>query len=229
MTAKPHAVMMFAAGFGTRMGALTKDRPKPLVKVADQPLIDHALTMARAIQPEKIVVNLHYRADQLKAHLTPTDVLFSHEPQILETGGGLRAALPLLGNDPVFTMNPDAVWQGPNPLAMLQEAWNPDLMDALLMCVPVAQAKGHVGTGDFDADESGRLRRGTELVYGGIQILKTEGLHDIAETAFSLNILWDRMTVKNRLYCCIFPGKWCDVGRPEGIILAESLLAVSNV
>jgi MurNAc alpha-1-phosphate uridylyltransferase len=157
------------------------------------------------------------------------DVRFSHEPQILETGGGLRAALPLLGVAPVYTLNPDAVWQGPNPLVLLGKVWNPDLMDALLMCVPVAQVLGHNGTGDFDVDEKGRLKRGSDLVYGGVQILKTDGLHDIAETAFSLNLLWDRMAVCNRLYCCVYPGKWCDVGSPEGITLAESLLEKPDV
>ncbi len=229
MNNQPSAVMIFAAGFGSRMGVLTKDLPKPLIQVADRSLIDHALTLAGAVQPTTIVANLHYRADQLRAHLTPFDVQFSHEPQILETGGGLRAALPLLGSDPVYTLNPDAVWQGPNPLTLLGKAWDPDFMDALLMCIPVAQALGHNGAGDFDADEKGRLKRGSSLVYGGVQILKTDGLHDIAETAFSLNLLWDRVAANNRLYCGVYPGKWCDVGRPEGITLAESLLVNPDV
>ena len=229
MSNHPSAIMIFAAGFGTRMGALTKDLPKPLIKVAGKPLIDRALELAHAVQPTKIVANLHYRADQLRTHLAPLGVLLAHEPQILETGGGLRAALPMLGTGPVFTLNPDAVWQGPNPLVTLQSAWNPDLMDALLMCVPVEQAMGHNGAGDFDVDDNGRLQRGSNLVYGGAQILKTDGLGDIPETAFSLNLLWDRMAAKNRLYCCAFPGKWCDVGRPEGIALAESLLAKPDV
>ena len=153
----------------------------------------------------------------------------SHEPQILETGGGLRAALPLLGTNPVFTINPDAVWQGPNPLVSLQHAWNPVSMDALLMCIPVAQAKGHSGTGDFDADDNGRLKRGSTLVYGGVQIVKTDGLRDIAETTFSLNLLWDRIAARNRLYCAVYPGNWCDVGQPKGIALAEEMVAKSDV
>ncbi|MCF6233794.1 MAG: nucleotidyltransferase family protein [Rhodobacteraceae bacterium] len=229
MNNQPRAIMIFAAGFGTRMGALTKDLPKPLITVGGRLLIDHALELARAIQPKVIVVNTHYHADQLKAHLAPLDVLLSYEPQILETGGGLRAALPLLGTGPVFTMNPDAIWQGPNPLDMLLKAWNPDLMDALLMCIPVAQAMGHTGTGDFDTDDMGRLQRGSSLVYGGAQILKTDGLRDIGKTAFSLNLLWDQINENNRLYCCNYPGKWCDVGHPEGIDMAESLLAKSDV
>ena len=96
MSQSPDAVMLFAAGFGTRMGALTKDRPKPLIKVAERPLIDHALALVDAVHPSRVVANLHYHADQLQAHLAPKGILLSHEtPEILETGGGLRAALPM--------------------------------------------------------------------------------------------------------------------------------------
>ncbi len=230
MTATPRAVMLFAAGFGTRMGALTKDRPKPLIRVAGRPLIDHALDLARAVRPERIVANIHYHADMLAAHLKPRGVLLSREdPQILETGGGLRAALPLLGPGPVFTMNTDAIWAGPNPLELLAGAWDPARMDALLMCVPVARAIGHDGPGDFAADDAGRIRRGPGLVYGGAQIVRTEGLHDFHEPAFSLNRLWDRMQRAGRLHAVTYPGRWCDVGHPGGIPLAETLLEDGNV
>ncbi|MDA7963794.1 nucleotidyltransferase family protein [Ruegeria sp.] len=226
MTETPQALMLFAAGFGTRMGALTKDRPKPLIPVAGRPLIDHALDHVQQAGIPRVVANLHYRADQLAAHLSPKGVLLSHEvPDILETGGGLRAALPLLGSDPVFTLNTDAIWAGPNPLDLLKKAWNPDEMDALLMCIPTAQAIGHNGAGDFTADATGRITRGPGLVYGGTQILKTDGLADIDEDAFSLNLLWDRMQQNGRLFAISYPGRWCDVGRPEGIALAEGLIA----
>jgi MurNAc alpha-1-phosphate uridylyltransferase len=100
------------------MGALTRDRPKPLVEVAGRALIDHALDLVAGYAPPRTVVNLHYRAGQLAAHLSGRGVALSHEtPYILDTGGGLRAALPLLGDGPVLTMNSDAVWRGPNPLA----------------------------------------------------------------------------------------------------------------
>lgn len=98
-------------------------------------------------------------------------------------------------------------------------------MDGLLMCVPIAQTVGHAGQGDFTLDQSGRVTRGPGLVYGGVQILKTDGLHDIPDTAFSLNLLWDRMQASGRLFALQYPGRWCDVGRPEGIALAEGLLA----
>ena len=132
MTDTPTAVMMFAAGFGTRMGELTKDRPKPLIEVAGQALIDHALDHVETLGPERVVANLHYRADQLAAHLIPKGVLLSREePEILETGGGLRAALLLLRSNPVFTMNTDAIWAGPNPLTLLQQAWDPERLSLI--------------------------------------------------------------------------------------------------
>ena len=126
--------MLFAAGFGTRMGALTAERPKPLIAVAGKPLIDHALDLVEPLGLARVVANLHYKPEPLIAHLSGRGILFSHEtPDILETGGGLRHALPLLGRGPVFTMNTDAVWRGPNPLTLLAEAWNPDRMDAILI------------------------------------------------------------------------------------------------
>lgn len=230
MTSHPSAIMLFAAGFGTRMGALTESRPKPLIKVAGKALIDHALDMTDAVQPDRVVVNLHYKADMLADHLTPRGVMTSlEEPNILETGGGLKAALPQLGKGPVFTMNTDAIWAGPNPLELLQEHWDPVKMDALLMCVPKAQTVGHFGAGDFSSDADGRIRRGTELVYGGIQILKTEGLAKIDEPAFSLNLLWDEIQKENRLFALTYSGEWCDVGRPESIAKAEKLVMASRV
>ncbi|WP_170326095.1 nucleotidyltransferase family protein [Ruegeria arenilitoris] len=226
MTRHPEAVMLFAAGFGTRMGALTKDRPKPLIEVAGRPLIDHALDLVADLGPDRVVANLHYLPDQLEAHLAPKGVLLSREEhEILETGGGLRAALPLLGPDPVYTLNTDAIWAGPNPLTMLRDAWNPDRMDALLMCIPTNQTIGHTGTGDFTADAEGRITRGPGLVYGGAQILKTDRLMSIPDKAFSLNLIWDQMHSQGRLFAATYPGRWCDVGRPEGIALAEGLIA----
>ena len=225
MRQAPEAVMLFAAGFGTRMGALTRDRPKPLIEVAGRPLIDHALALTEEIAPARIVVNTHYRPEMIAAHLAGREVLISPEqPRILETGGGLKAALPLLGAGPVFTANTDAIWSGPNPLALLRAAWDPARMDGLLVCVPPAQARGHGGAGDFVADAEGRLTRGPGLIYGGAQIVATEGLAAIEAEAFSLNLLWDRMLAEGRLFGLIYPGRWCDVGSPEGIADAEDLL-----
>ena len=216
--------LLFAAGFGTRMGALTADRPKPMIPVAGRALIDHALDLLDDAGITRRVANLHYRAAQLADHLGPKGVLLSHEePDILETGGGLRQALPLLGPGPVITLNTDAAWTGENPVTRLLQAWDPDRMDALLLCLRPGQALGHAG-GDFAADAAGRLTRGGPLVYSGLQIIKPEGLHAIPDRAFSLNRLWDRMIAENRLYSCGFDGRWCDVGRPETIPIAEAML-----
>lgn len=222
--------MLFAAGFGTRMGALTAEQPKPMVPVAGRPLIDHALDLIEPLALPRVVVNLHYRPEPLRAHLNGRGVAFSLEtPDILDTGGGLRQALPLLGDGPVFTMNTDAIWQGPNPLDLLSRAWDPARMDALLICVPRENAIGHAGAGDFLLDADGRLSRGPGHVYGGVQIVKTDGLADIPQRAFSLNLLWNRMAEAGRLFGLAYPGHWCDVGHPEGIALAERLLEARDV
>jgi len=219
-------VLMFAAGFGTRMKHLTADRPKPLVDVAGKPLIDHTLALAKGVAPSVIVANLHYRAEMLQKHLLPHGVKTVVEhPDILETGGGLRGALPILGDGPVITMNTDAIWHGPNPLHMLIDAWNPLEMDALLMGIPPAQAMEHEGDGDFAMDAQGRLSRGVGLVYGGVQIIKTDLLKGIEETSFSLNLVWDQMLAQRRVYGLRYSGKWCDVGHPGGILTAEQLIA----
>lgn len=226
----PNALMLFAAGFGTRMGALTAHQPKPLIKVAGKALIDHTLELARAIQPSPIVANLHYHKDQLQDHLEPLGVqTIVEQPNILETGGGLRNALSVLGKGPVYTSNTDAIWKGPNPFHLLKAAWKPEIMDALLLCVPLENTVGHSGKGDFILGPDGNLTRGPGVVYGGIQILKTDGLEHIKETAFSLNVLWNEMNAKGRLFGISYPGQWCDVGTPEGITLAENMLGNDDV
>lgn len=225
----PPPLMLFAAGLGTRMGALTATRPKPLIEVGGKPLIDHALDLADAGGVTRIVANTHYLPDQIEAHLCARNVAISREdPEILETGGGLRRALPLLGANPVMTLNTDAVWTGQNPLTQLMQAWEARRMDALLLLLPAEQATGHSGTGDFLMDGEGRLTRAKGapgLVYLGAQIIRTDGLGAIADEVFSLNRLWDRMIDDGRLHGLIHRGGWCDVGRPEGIALAETLLS----
>jgi len=224
--------MIFAAGFGTRMGALTKDRPKPLIPVAGKPLLDHALDLAKAAPVSRIVVNTHYHADQIATHLAHQDVALSHEAEvILETGGGLRQALPLLAGDPVMTLNSDAVWTGPNPLQTLAAGWDAARMDALLLLAPVQATIGYQGKGDFLCDPSGRLQRANGrdgLVYLGAQIIRTDQLASFPQRAFSLNLLWDQMIAQGRAFGVVHPGGWCDVGHPEGIAQAEALLAQAH-
>ncbi len=219
--------MLFAAGLGKRMGALTRDRPKPLIMVGDRPLIDHALEMATNADIDPVVVNTHYRHEALAAYLDghAKNLRISREiPDLLETGGGLRAALPLLGNSPVFTLNSDAVWVGENPLLALRNAWDPEIMDGLLLLLPRKNALGHKGQGDFLLDPDGRITRGAGLVYSGAQIIRTELLARIPEKVFSLNRLWDMLIKRQRLFGLVYKGQWCDVGYPEAITTAENLL-----
>ena len=222
--------MIFAAGFGTRMRHLTQDRPKPMVEVCGAPLIDHAVAQAQTLPAMKTVVNLHYKPDVLLAHLAGQNVeTILETPDILDTGGGLRNALPVLQRDTVMTLNSDAVWGGSNPLSLLAKAWDPARMDALLMCVPQHNAIGHQGGGNFVVDAQGRATRGCGLIYGGAQIIKTDMLTTIREKVFSLNVLWDLMIAKNSLYAMEYDGKWCDVGHPEGVALAADMLRARNV
>ena len=222
----PDSVMIFAAGLGTRMGALTKDRPKPLLNVAGRALIDYALDIAQGARLRRIVVNTHYLSDQLHLYLSDRPVQFSDEPaRLLDTGGGLRNALPLFSNGPVFTLNSDAIWRGPNPLDHLRANWDPDRMDALLLLLPPTQAAAHSGAGDFLLSPDGRLQRGPGMIYPGAQIIAPDLLHDIPQDVFSLNLVWDKMIARRRLFGVVYPGKWCDVGSPEGLEKAQALLA----
>lgn len=221
--------MLFAAGFGTRMRDLTQTRPKPLIPVAGRTLLDRALDLADAAGAAPVAVNVHYLGAQIEDHLAARpDVRISDESAaILETGGGLRAALPLLGPGPVMTLNPDVVWRGPNPLSLLAAAWNPDRMDALLLVKDRAGLPGRRGNADFTLD-GGRISRATGgegVVYLGAQILQPGGLAAIPDTAFSLNRLWDRVIAAGRAHALPYPGQWCDVGSPEGLAEAEAMLA----
>lgn len=226
----PNAVMLFAAGFGTRMKELTKTCPKPMIHVAGHPLIDHSIDLAKSVGLTHLVANTHYLPDVLERHLTPQGIAISREdPDILDTGGGLRKALPLLGRNPVFTSNTDAIWKGPNPFSVALSAWNPQKMDALLVCVPLSHCIGRQGGGDFSVSVNGQISRGGDMVYGGIQILKTESLDQIEEDSFSLNVIWNRMAKDDRLFAARYPGYWCDVGHPGGIALAEELIARDDI
>lgn len=226
MTEAPDTLMLFAAGKGTRMAPLTDHVPKPMIPVAGRPLIDHALTLARAGGARRIVVNTHHLGDQIAAHLAGTGIAISDESDaLLETGGGLKKALPLLGPGPVLTMNPDVIWSGPNPVAALRAAWDGSRMDALLMLVPAGRTKGRIGGGDFALDAEGRISRPGPLVYTGVQIIRPDRLAEIPDPAFSLNRLWNLLIADGRAFGIVHPGHWCDVGRPDCIPLAEAMLA----
>lgn len=216
------------------MGDLVATCPKPLLNVGGRTLVDRALEIADAAGIEHKVINLHYLGNQIATHLAHRkDITWSWERgKILETGGGLKAALPLLKKGPVFTLNPDIVWAGPNPLVQLRAAWNARKMDALLLLLPVSAVKGRDGRADFLLRPDGRISRAGSAgqhLYIGAQIIRTEGLSEIDDTVFSLNLLWDKMIANNRAFGLIYHGDWCDVGTPKGIAEATAMLASSDV
>lgn len=218
-------LMIFAAGKGTRMAPLTDVTPKPLIAVGGRSLLDRTLDLAHAAGVERIVVNIHHLGQQIRDHIGDKAQISDESELLLETGGGLRKALPLLGAGPVITMNPDVIWTGPNPVSALLDAWNDD-MHALLMLVPIARTHGRQGGGDFSLGAGNRLIRKGDLVYGGVQIIRPDRLEEIPDEVFSLNRLWDMLMAEGRAHGLIHPGAWCDVGRPDCIPLAEGLLGV---
>lgn len=219
-----YSAMIFAAGLGTRMAPLTDDTPKPLIEVAGRPLIDHALELVA--DAGTIVVNTHYLAPQVERHLAARSAVTIHEPVLLDTGGGLKNALPLLGRDVAVTLNSDAVWRGENPVSALRSHWDPSRMEALLCLIPHARATGHPGGGDFGVGTQGRLTRGAEYIYTGLQILNCARLRGIESDVFSLNRVWDMMARDGGLFGMVYTGHWCDVGQPSSIALAEAMLDV---
>ncbi len=219
-------ILLFAAGLGTRMGELVKDRPKPLVNVAGRPLIDHALELTAIPSVGRKVVNLHHKGLMIRQHLDNQDILFSDETAMpLETGGGLKNALPILQTSPVLTMNTDAVWLGSNPITQVLNAWQ-EHMEALLLIVPKVQVSGHLGKGDFELEDDGKLRRAPGAIYTGVQMIRTDCLSEITEHTFSMNVVWNEIETRGGLYGTLYDGKWCDVGQPSSIPIAEAMLDV---
>lgn len=219
------AAMVFAAGLGTRMRPLTCDRPKALVRVAGRALIDHALDQVAGADP--IVVNAHHFAPLLAGHLASRDLTLLHEDPLLETGGGLRNALPHLGAGPVLTMNSDSAWTGPRARDTLLAAWDGDRMEGLMLMVPPARAVGRGGQ-RFRMDADGRLAPDDAgLIATGVGIFRTEGLLADPRQVFSLRDLWFDMLDRGRLHGVEHPGRWADVGSPDAIAPAEAMLAAT--
>ena len=235
--AVPDTAMVMAAGLGKRMRPLTATRPKPLIEVAGRPLIDHALDRLRAAGVAKAVVNVHYLADAVEAHLrnrsNGLEIVISDErSQLLETGGGLVKAMPFIDADPFLVVNSDNLWiDGPvDSLKLLAANWDDDRMDALLLLVPLARAHCHHGRGDFHMSSAGLLSRRrprsvAPFVYTGIQIVSKrlfEGDHPAGP--FSTNLLWNKAIEAGRCYGTVHQGLWFDIGRPENIRKAEEIL-----
>ncbi len=222
----PTKAMVLAAGFGTRMRELTRDCPKPLLEVTGRSLIDRTLDRLVEAGIRDAVVNLHYLPDMVREHLEKRDdirIAFSDESdEILETGGGISKALPILGDTPFYVVNSDNIWLGKNAFDPLWECWNPAKMDALLLLTPIEGAVGYTRAGDFALDDDWRLvRRGDQpsapFVFTGVQILHPRLFEGAPEGAFSLNILWDKAIAEGRAYGVVHTEGWCDVGTPEGL------------
>lgn len=228
--------MVMAAGLGKRMRPLTITRPKPMVKVAGKPMIDHALDQLRDAGVAKAVVNVHYLPDSLEAHVLaraePACAISDERELLLETGGGMvKAARDGLLPDPFFCVNSDNLWlDGPvNSFRQLSQIWNPAIMDALLLVVPHTGARNYIGKGDFHLDPLGRIkRRGSgriaPFIYTGIQLVSQRLLRDAPEGPFSTNVLWSRAIEEGRLFGTAFTGQWFEVGTPQAIGPTESAL-----
>lgn len=229
------SAMVMAAGLGTRMRPLTETLPKPMVRVAGKPLIDHALDRLAEAGIARAVVNVHHFPDAVERHLAgrrlPQVTISDERALLLETGGGMVKAQDLLP-DPFFCVNSDNIWvDGPkNAFRELSDAWDPARMDALLLLVAHPGARNFAGKGDFHMDGRGRLTRRRSgriapFVFTGIQLVSKRLLRNTPDGPFSTNLLWDRAIEEMRLYGAAFTGQWFEVGNPEAIAPTEAALA----
>jgi MurNAc alpha-1-phosphate uridylyltransferase len=234
----PETAMVMAAGLGKRMRPLTATRPKPLVEVAGRTLLDHVLDRLRAAGVKRAVINVHYLADALEAHLKNRvegiDVVVSDERgKLMETGGGLVQARDLLGAKPFLVVNSDNLWiDGPtDAIRMLAARWDDAKMDALLLVVPLARAHNHGGQGDFTLSPDGRITsrrkpgRVAPFVYTGVQILSPRVVADWPDGPFSTMLFWERAIAAGRAYGLVHQGLWFDVGTPQAIAATEARIA----
>ena len=233
---KPNTAMVLAAGLGTRMRPITDRMPKPMVPLAGRPLLDHVLDRLADAGIARAVVNVHYLPDQIEQHLAPRRqplVTISDERDaLLDTGGGVMRALPLIGKGPFIVHNSDSVWAegvGSN-LARLLDMWDGARMDCLMLLASASTSLGYEGRGDFGMGADGRLiRRGERVsvpfVFAGVSIMSPALLDGApAKGAFSLNRLWDRAADKGRLYGLRLDGVWMHIGTPDALEAAERWL-----
>jgi len=235
---KPRTAMILAAGLGKRLRPITSMIPKPLVEINGKALIDYGLDALARNGVERVVVNVHYMAELMRAHLRKRrdlEVIISDESdQLLESGGGIVRALPHLGKDPFYLINSDTFWIDGyrDNLDLLADLWNPADADMLLLIAEMRQATGYDGRGDFTMDREGRLQRVAErdmspFIYAGAGILKPEIFHGLPEESFSLNRVFDTAIEKERLFGGRLDGLWLTVGTPQAIHDAEAAFAAS--
>lgn len=236
MTRPITRAMIMAAGLGTRMRPLTNDLPKPLVQVRGRALIDHAIDRLVGAGVKTIVVNVHYRADMLRAHLAKRNdvkIIISDESEaLLDSGGGIAKVLPLFEGEPFFTHNSDSVWieGASHALECMLARWDPSAMDALMLVAPTVNARCYDGRGDFMMDADGCLTRVAEhrvapFVWIGVQIVHPRLFDGAPQGKFSINPLWDKAIEKKRLLGIRLDGIWMHIDRPHAVADAEKFLA----
>jgi len=238
MSVQPKSAMVLAAGLGLRMRPLTDDRPKPLVKVAGKPLIDHVLDRLCEAGVERAVVNVHYLGEQIERHLKargrPRIVISDERGALLGTGGGVVKALPLLGNDPFFHINSDTLWidAGAPNLRRLALAFDPMRMDALLLLAPAIGSIGYAGPGDYSMTADGHLaaRQAARapFVYAGAALFAPSLFAGASSGEFPLTALFGRAEKSGRLHGLLLDGRWMHVGTPESVPAAEAAIMASN-
>lgn len=232
----PECAMVLAAGLGTRMRPLTDTVPKPLVRLDGRALIDHVLDRIAAAGVPRAVVNVHYLADQIERHVAgrkaPAITISDERDALLDTGGGLVRALPLLGTMPFLVHNSDSVWieRGASNIVRLARAWDGARMDGLLLLASRATSLGYDGKGDFELDVDGRIRRRnrdyeSDYVFTGVSIAAPRLFEGAPTGAFSLNRPWDEAITRGRLYGIVLDGIWIHVGTPDALEDAERLMA----
>jgi MurNAc alpha-1-phosphate uridylyltransferase len=230
--------MVLAAGLGTRLRPITDTMPKPLVCVAGKPMIDHVLDLLGEAGITKAVVNVHHFADQMEQHLSartaPAILISDERAALMNSGGGLAKGLTLLPPGPVLVMNADLFWinepEDRSNLRRLAEAFDPERMDMLLLCVDLEQTTGHNGKRDFSLGSDGRLVRFEDgmaepVVYAGAIAMMTTLLEDAPKDAFNLNIYFDKAAAAGRLFGLKLEGDWITVGTPDAIEEADALFA----
>ena len=235
MSAMPNTAMILAAGLGTRMKKLTAKTPKALVEVAGKTLIDYAIERFAAAGIKQLIINVHHLADALEAHLRTqrgVEIAISDERgRLMETGGGIKKALPLLGANPFFAHNSDSIWiEGyASTLARMAARFDAKSMDALLLLAPFNRAVGYDGLGDFDMAADGTLKRRAEkrvspFAFTGLQLLSPRAFDSAPQGPFSMNAIWDKAAKAGRLYGIRLDGTWLHVGTPTGLAEAEEFL-----
>jgi MurNAc alpha-1-phosphate uridylyltransferase len=233
MTGVPQSAMVLAAGLGTRLRPISDTVPKPLVEIGGRTLIDHAIDRLALVGVERVVVNVHYKAEMVAARLAARDhprIKISREDELLETGGGVAQALPLLG-EWFFVVNGDVLWldSKDHALARLAAAFDPAGMDAVLLLQRTVTAVGYEGSGDYFLDPLGTPRRRGErevapFIFTGIQLLHRRLFDAIAERRFSLNLVYNRAESAGRLHAIVHDGEWYHIGTPEGLAATRARL-----